>query len=187
MGRKFSEKEPVATPKVSRIRDPIVFIVSSDGTFLKSVLSQASGVPEKYAAYRSLEQLMEALSETDRMDVAFALVVEKSGEDVDTVMLRQCKLDHPELNYVILLENCDQKNFLRFHSIGVQNIILPPFSDVDLAGEIATALPNIPQFKRHPDLMRRGLVRLDFLIPSDLSYVLGVNYIISMLLKEFRL
>jgi serine/threonine-protein kinase RsbW len=33
--------------------------------------------------------------------------------------------------------------------------------------------------------MRRSNVRMDFLIPSDLSYVIGVNYQISNLLKEF--
>ena len=66
-----------------------------------------------------------------------------------------------------------------------QATIMAPYDDVDLKKEIATALPNVPQFKRHPDLMKRGMVRLDFLIPSDLSYVLGINYLISMLLKEF--
>ena len=33
--------------------------------------------------------------------------------------------------------------------------------------------------------MRRGQARLDFLIPSDLSYVLGINHEVSLLLKEF--
>jgi serine/threonine-protein kinase RsbW len=56
---------------------------------------------------------------------------------------------------------------------------------VNLRDEIATALPNVPQFKRHPDLVKRGMARLDFLIPSELSYVLGVNYLIAMLLREF--
>jgi serine/threonine-protein kinase RsbW len=33
--------------------------------------------------------------------------------------------------------------------------------------------------------MRRSNARMDFLIPSDLTYVIGVNYQISNLLKEF--
>ncbi|HEU4928277.1 MAG TPA: ATP-binding protein, partial [Candidatus Krumholzibacteria bacterium] len=33
--------------------------------------------------------------------------------------------------------------------------------------------------------MRRASVRVDFVIPSDLTYVLGINYHISNLLKEF--
>jgi serine/threonine-protein kinase RsbW len=74
---------------------------------------------------------------------------------------------------------------LRLQSIGVHGILLPPFERISLLREIATAVPNVPNFKRHPDLMRRASVRLDFLIPSDLTYVLGINYHISNLLKEF--
>jgi serine/threonine-protein kinase RsbW len=33
--------------------------------------------------------------------------------------------------------------------------------------------------------MRRSSVRMDFVIPSDLTYVIGINYHISNLLKEF--
>jgi serine/threonine-protein kinase RsbW len=84
-----------------------------------------------------------------------------------------------------VLEGCDQQTSLRLHSIGVQAILLPPFNRINLSREIASALPNVPNFKRHPDLMRRSTVRMDFLIPSDLAYVIGVNYQISAMLKEF--
>jgi serine/threonine-protein kinase RsbW len=70
-------------------------------------------------------------------------------------------------------------------SVGVHGVLLPPFEEVSIAREVATVVPNVPQFTRHPDLMRRGQARFDFLIPSDLSYVLGLNYEISLLLKEF--
>jgi serine/threonine-protein kinase RsbW len=128
---------------------------------------------------------MRELARIDKLTLAFAVLVEKSADDVDAPVLRSCKLEYPQLNYVLVLGECSQANLLRFQSIGIQNVLLPPYEDVSLAGEIATALPNIPQFKRHPDLMTRGMVRLDFLIPSDLSYVLGINYLISLLLKEF--
>ncbi len=84
-----------------------------------------------------------------------------------------------------VLDDCDQQSSLRLQSIGVHGILLPPFDRINLAREIASALPNVPNFKRHPDLMRRSNVRMDFVIPSDLTYVIGINYHISNLLKEF--
>lgn len=166
-------------------REPQVFAVSSDTAYMKSVLSQCEDVPGDYHVFSSIPELQESLAGFERLDLSFALVVERSGENVDAPALRTCKLDYPQLNFIILLEECEQRCHIRFQSLGVQSILLPPFSDVSLKSEIATALPNIPQFKRHPDLAHRGSVRLDFLIPSDLSYVLGVNHLVSTLLKEF--
>ncbi|UCG50909.1 MAG: ATP-binding protein [Candidatus Latescibacterota bacterium] len=172
-------------PQPPRTREPEVFVVSSDSQYAESILSQCRDVPKKYTVYDSIKGLMSALSKREKVNLAFAVIVEESGDSVDTPALRVCKLNFPQLYYIVMLEECRQQSNVRFQSLGVQSLLLPPFSEVSLKREIATALPNIPQFKRHPDLMSRGSVRLDFLIPSDLSYVLGVNHLISMLLKEF--
>lgn len=187
MGKKSSESgvPPESSTTPLRNRDPVVFFVSSDRSYLQAALTGCADVPEKYTVYRTVEELMEVLGETERVNLAFAVVVEKSCQSVDVPALRRCKLDYPQVNYLLMLGACDQPSHLRFQSLGVQTTIMAPFDEVDLKNEIATALPNIPQFKRHPDLMKRGMVRLDFLIPSDLAYVLGINYLISMLLKEF--
>lgn len=167
------------------MRDPQVFVVSSDAAYSKSVLAQCQDVPESYAVLASITELMERLAGMDKISLGFALVIERSGESVDSLALRACKLDYPQINFIVLLEQCEQRCYVRFQSLGVQSVLLPPYTDVSLAREIATALPNLPQFKRHPDLPHRGSVRLDFIIPSDLSYVLGVNHLVSLLLKEF--
>lgn len=187
MDRKYSDHNgsPAAGRNPFNPRDPLVFVVSSDRAYMESVLAQCADVPQDYAVFPDIESLMRGLAARGRIGLAFAVIIEKSGRTVDAPALRLCKLEYPQLYYLLLLEECEQSSYLRFESIGIQSIVLPPFSDVSLTKEIATALPNVPQFKRHPDLMRRGLVRMDFLIPSDLSYVLGVNYLISMLLKEF--
>ena len=186
MGRSYSDQTTSSSqPQPAGVRDPQVFVVSSDADYLKSVLSQCQDVPESYTVCRSMTELMEALSGIEKMNLGFALVIEKSGESVDSLALRTCKLDYPQINFIVLVEKCEQRCYVRFQSLGVQSVLLPPFSDVSLKREIATALPNLPQFKRHPDLPHRGSVRLDFLIPSDLSYVLGVNHLVSLLLKEF--
>lgn len=187
MGKKYSEQSLSSgtNTHASRSREPLVFVVSSDKRYLESVLADCADVPDTYDVYPGIDALMTALADRDKIDLAFAIIVEKTGVMVDAPLLRLCKLDYPQLHYVMLLGECEQSSHIRFQSFGVQSVLLPPFSSVSLKDEISTALPNIPQFKRHPDLMKRGRVRLDFLIPSDLSYVLGVNYLVSTLLKEF--
>jgi len=162
-----------------------VFIVATDAAFLERVLRECEDAPAGVARYSNLDQLSQALGQLERIQLAFVLLVEHRGADLDIHALRQLRLNFPQLVILSVLEGCDQQTELRLHSIGVQGILLPPFNRINLAREIASALPNVPNFKRHPDLMRRSNVRMDFLIPSDLSYVIGVNYQISNLLKEF--
>jgi serine/threonine-protein kinase RsbW len=175
-----SSSTPAADP-----REPRVFVVAADIDHLRSVLSQCRDVPESYTVFEGIPQLMEHLGGAEKIGLAFAVVVEKSAACVDGLALRACKLEYPEINFIILVDECEQRCYVRFQSLGVQSVLLPPYPDVSLKTEIATALPNLPQFKRHPDLAHRGSMRMDFLIPSDLAYVLGVNHLVSMLLKEF--
>lgn len=186
MVRKYSEQTTLpGSHRIPGKRDPLVFVIASDRDFLHSVLSRCADLPSQYSYRASLEELAGALARIERVDVVFAVIVERSADTIDPLELRHCKLAFPQLSYVLLVEHCDQGTMMRFQSMGVHNVILPPFSSVRLAGEIAGALPNVPQFKRHPGLMRRGQIRLDFVIPSDLRYILGVNHLISLLLREF--
>ncbi len=187
MARRYSERILSVEARASntRNRGPTVYIVSSDRKFLKRVLEECGDVPSDYKTFSSIADLSKTLSQIDKFNFAVVLIVEKSGQDVDAPALRVCKLDYPQIFFIVLLEKCEQRNLLRLQSLGVQNVLLPPFSDISISQEIATALPNIPQFKKHPDLLKRGQVRLNFLLPSDLSYVLGLNHFVSLLLKEF--
>jgi serine/threonine-protein kinase RsbW len=189
MAKKSSDSQPtdgpgVETSAVHERRDAAVFVVASDEPFLERVRTECA-VPSERASFRTIEQLIEVLSELERIHLAFVLLVEQSGADIDSAALRRLRLDFPQIVVIAILDECDQRCSLRLQSIGVHSILLPPFSDIDVGKELATAIPNVPQFKRHPDLMKRGQARLDFLIPSDLSYVLGINHTVSLLLKEF--
>jgi serine/threonine-protein kinase RsbW len=186
MGKSYSDQALSSSQApAAGTRDPQVFAVSSDAKYLESVLSQCRDVPETRTFFKGIYALMEALAKTEKLNLVFAIVAERSAGSVDSLALRQCKLDYPQVNFIVLVEECEQRCYVRFQSLGVQSVLLPPFSDVSIQREIATALPNVPQFKRHPDLSHRGNARLDFLIPSDLSYVIGVNHLVSMLLREF--
>jgi serine/threonine-protein kinase RsbW len=121
----------------------------------------------------------------EKVGLAFVLLAERFGHDIDVAGMRKLRIDFPQAVPFVVLESCDPQCEHRLQSVGVHGIMLPPFDQIDLANAMATLAPNVPTFKRHPDLMHRGQIRLDFLIPSDLSYVLGVNYEVSLLLKEF--
>jgi len=182
----FDSTPPVDPgPKAPSKREAPVFAVVSDPTFFERVRSECVHVPPHIDFNSNLPQLLARLGVEEKLDLAFVLIVERTGKDIDVVSLRQLRLDFPQVVPVAVLEVCDQQCELRLQSVGVYSILLPPFEGVDLAQEIATATPNVPTFKRHPDLMHCGQVRLDYLVPSDLSYVLGINYEISLLLKEF--
>lgn len=174
---------PAATPTARGGR--AVFIVATEAEFLERVLRECQEPPVGAARYSNLASLSQALSQLERITLAFVLLVERRGTDLDIPGLRKLRLDFPQLVILSLLETCDQQGSLRLHSLGVHEILLPPFDRINLTREITSALPSVPNFKRHPDLMRRSSVRMDFLIPSDLAYVIGVNYQISNLLKEF--
>lgn len=174
---------PAAPPTARNGR--AVFIVATEADFLERVLRECQDPPAGAARYSNLASLSQALGQLERITLAFVLLVARRGGDLDIPELRRLRLDFPQLVILSVLEACDQQSSLRLHSIGVHEILLPPFDRINLTREITSALPNVPNFKRHPDLMRRSSVRMDFLIPSDLTYVIGVNYQISNLLKEF--
>jgi len=186
MARKFSDPIADPWPAASSMKsERTVFAVASDGAYLDRVLAACADPPPSAARFASIEALANALSQFERIALAFVLMVEPRGDRIDIPALRLLRLEFPQVVLMALLGECDQQSALRLQSIGVHGILLPPFERINLGREIATAVPNVPNFKRHPDLMRRASVRLDFVIPSDLTYVLGINYHISNLLKEF--
>jgi serine/threonine-protein kinase RsbW len=162
-----------------------VFAVAADGAYVEQVFHACAEPPTSAARFASIDALSEALAQFERIALAFVLIVERRGDQIDIPALRRLRIEFPQIVLMALLGECDHQSALRLQSIGVHGVLLPPFERINLGREIATAVPNVPNFKRHPDLMRRASVRIDFLIPSDLSYVIGINYHISNLLKEF--
>ncbi len=186
MARKSSDSTSGDRPAALPARgERAVYLVSSDPSFLERVYRECEDAPPGAARFAGVADLARALAQLERIALAFVFLVEPRGDAIDVPALRRLRLDFPQLVVLAVLDTCDQQSSLRLQSIGVHGILLPPFGRINLSREIATALPNVPNFKRHPDLMRRSTVRMDFVIPSDLTYVIGINYHISNLLKEF--
>lgn len=186
MARKYSDSLAGAPSYLRPMRDArAVFVVADDSAYLEQVFSLCADAPAQAARFASVDDFFAALGQFGRLPLAFVILVFRRGSDIDIPALRRVRLEYPQLVMIAVLGECSQQSALRLQSIGAHGILLPPFERISLGREIATAVPNVPNFKRHPDLMRRASVRLDFLIPSDLTYVLGINYHISNLLKEF--
>jgi serine/threonine-protein kinase RsbW len=97
-------------------------------------------------------------------------------------LVRIAKLESP---IYIITDACSEKEYLTYLSLGINGIFSPPFSPADiqhiLNGHVAEDLP----FPRSDDLVKEGQIRLDFLVPSKLSRILGVNRLVSFLTAEF--
>jgi hypothetical protein len=109
---------PAASPTVRGGR--AVFIVATDPAFLDSVLRECEDAPAGVARYSNLDALSQALGQLERIQLAFVLLVEHRGADLDIPALRHLRLSFPQLVILSVLEGCDQQTELRLHSIGVQ-------------------------------------------------------------------
>ena len=99
-----------------------------------------------------------------------------------TRLVRLARLDAP---LYIVTRDCTEKDYLTYVTLGVNAVIQPPFNKGDVQQVLnGRASEGIP-FPRDADVIREGQVRLDFLIPSKLSRVLGVNRLVSFLANEF--
>ncbi len=85
----------------------------------------------------------------------------------------------------IVADKCDEKAYLTYISSGITGIITPPFDPVDFKSVIEDGRSQRIKFNKSKELIREGHVRLDFLIPSKLSRIIGVNRLVSFLMAEF--
>lgn len=187
MVRKSSDPESRSEPQrpATERREAPVFVVASDDAFLEELKRESPTLPPTSAHFENITDLGDTVVQLARLQLGFVLIVERDGRAIDIHALRRLRVEMPQLVILAIVGSCDQQSLLRLQSLGVHGVLLPPFSEIDVGAELDTAIPNVTHFKRHPGVMMRAQARLDILIPSDLSYVLGVNHEIALLLKEF--
>lgn len=99
-----------------------------------------------------------------------------------TRLVRLARLDSP---LYIITSECSERDYLTYVTLGASAVLQPPFGKGDvqqvLNGRSSLEIP----FPRNADVIKEGQVRLDFLIPSKLSRILGVNRLVSFLANEF--
>jgi serine/threonine-protein kinase RsbW len=99
-----------------------------------------------------------------------------------TRLVRLASLESPL--YVIAAE-CSEKDYLTYLALGVNAVLQPPFSKGEVHQVLNGRSGDTIPFPRDADVIKEGQVRLDFLIPSKLSRILGVNRLVSFLANEF--
>jgi serine/threonine-protein kinase RsbW len=96
--------------------------------------------------------------------------------------IRLARIDAP---IYVATERCSEKDYLTYITLGVSGIFHPPFGPADMKQVLNGRDTDSVPFPRDNELIREGQVRLDFLVPSKLSRILGVNRLVSFLTTEF--
>ncbi len=103
----------------------------------------------------------------------------------DIAKTREIRLAQLDAPIYIAAERFSEKNYLSYLTLGINGMFQPPFGPVDLKRIVnGREMEGIP-FPRNTELIREGQVRLDFLVPSKLSRIVGVNRLVSFLTTEF--
>lgn len=133
--------------------------------------------------YRSYKRFLAGIQAGEEHTARFLLFV--PAEKWDIAKTRRIRLAQLEASIYIATERCSEKDYLTYLTLGINGIFHPPFGPGDikqvLNGHESVDIP----FPRNNDLIREGQVRLDFLVPSKLSRILGVNRLLSFLTTEF--
>ena len=98
---------------------------------------------------------------------------------------RQLRITMIESPMYIVTGKCDERDYLKYISMGIDGIITPPFNRADVQGVLQSGTGRGIPFPRNNELIREGQVRLDFLVSSKLSRILGVSRLVSFLSEEF--
>jgi serine/threonine-protein kinase RsbW len=133
--------------------------------------------------YKTLPRFLKGIGATGigTPNLLLFLPQEKIGPD-KLRLIRLARLDAP---IYVVTEECSERYYLIMLSLGVQGIMHPPFSGADVQRVLNGKSREEVPFPRDTELAREGQVRFDFLLPSKLSRILGVNRLVSMLTAEF--
>ena len=133
--------------------------------------------------YKTLPRFLKGIE--SKKEIASSLLLFLPEEKVGADKLRYIPLARIDSPIYVVMNECSEKYYLLLLSLGVQGIIHPPFGQVDVQNVLNGKAHEEVAFPRNTELVREGQVRFDFLLPSKLSRILGVNRLVSMLTTEF--
>ncbi len=148
--------------------------------FFSDIRLPENVIPNIYKSYRKFIRGIKSLE--DEVPVILLFLPARTLDVARTREIRLAKIDSP---IYIITEECSERDYLAFLSLGVSGIFHPPLSRADVQHVINGRRDDEIPFPRSNDLIEEGQVRLDFLIPSRLSRILGVNRLVSFLTAEF--
>ncbi len=152
---------------------------------LRSEFFAASKIPDKLpiAEYDSISHLIKGIKESKGQ--RFAIVVFLPKRSFDARKIRRIRIASLESPLSVVTRKCSERDYLTFLAIGVNAVLQPPFDKVDIQQVLCTRKNGELAFPRSADVIKESQARLDFLMPSKLSRILGVNRLVSLLASEF--
>ena len=114
-----------------------------------------------------------------------SLVIFLPKRKFDSKKIRLARLARLEAPLYIVASECSERDYLTYLAVGVNAVLQPPFGKGDVQRVLNGRSHDQIPFPRSADVIKEGQVRLDFLIPSKLSRILGVNRLVSFLTDEF--
>lgn len=133
-------------------------------------------------SYTTFPRFLKALQKVKRESPRVILFLPQKR--FNPAKLRQICLLLIDTPVHIVTDECDERTYLTYMSAGIKNIITPPFSESDYQYLVDLSGQDHLYFPRSRELIREGQIRLDFLIPSKLSRIVGVNRLVSFLTAE---
>jgi len=133
--------------------------------------------------YKTYKNFIKAIG-TEGVESPNLLLFVPEGE-YDPVMTRRIRLIQVDSPIYVVTPSCDERQYLKYLTYGISGVFHPPFSRSDVRTVLNGRTADRIQFPRIDGLIREGQVRLDFLVPSKLSRILGVNRLVSFLSAEF--
>lgn len=147
---------------------------------------EEAGIPEgmESKSFRNFPRYLNSLQKTEKISRTIMFL---PGKRFDPARVRQVCLLLLDIPIFIVTDECDERSYLAYISAGVSGIITPPISSLDCLSVFNGNMkkPNEMLFGKSHELIKEGQVRLDFLIPSKLSRIIGVNRLVSFLTAEF--
>jgi len=168
--------------------------VSVEGISLRILNLQPQLREEFFAASKLLEGV--SIKEFDTFS-KFLKAVKNEGEVLSNLLMflpkkrfdpkrtRLVRLAQIESPLYIITRECSEKDYLTYLTLGVNAVLQPPFGKGDVQQVLNGRSSDEIPFPRNVDVIKEGQVRLDLLIPSKLSRILGVNRLVSFLANEF--
>ncbi|UCF06697.1 MAG: ATP-binding protein [bacterium] len=134
-------------------------------------------------SYKTYSRFMKSLQpDTETVVNILLFIPDDTFEHEKVRRIRLAALDAP---IYIVARGCSERDYLTYLSIGISGVFHPPFSQIDIKRVLNGRMIDEIPFPRNHELAKEGQVRLDFMIPSKLSRVLGVNRLVSFLTSEF--
>jgi serine/threonine-protein kinase RsbW len=133
--------------------------------------------------FSTFASFLKGIKENGAAATSLILILPKRRLDSSKARrIRLARLDDP---IYIVTNDCSEKDYLTYLSLGVTAILQPPFKKPDVQIILNGHAADEIRFPRNVEVTREGQVRLDFLMPSKLSRILGVNRLVSFLASEF--